>query len=140
MHRFTDIINEGVGLVSINKNTDERGSLCFAEWDDLPFKPERIFWIYDVKDGKSRGCHSHSDCEEVVFAVKGKFDLFIDTGQKQTTIHVDDPQTGVYIGKDVWCELKNFSSDAVCMVVASIKYMRDGYTNNYEDFKRLNRR
>lgn len=135
MKDFEEVTSRGFGTVSINKNTDNRGSLCYAEWEDLPFVPKRLFWIHDVREGMSRGCHSHSDCEEVVFAVNGGFDIFVDNGRQQATIRVDNPQRGVYVGRNVWCELKNFAPGTVCVVVASVRYMKEGYVNEYEVFK-----
>lgn len=129
-------VNRGFGLVKIRRNDDDRGSLCFAEWEDLPFEPQRVFWIFDVKPDMSRGKHAHSACEEVVFAVKGGFDMFVDNGTSQETFHISDPSEGIYIGKNVWCELKNFQPGTVCVVVASVKYMRGGYINDYEEFKK----
>lgn len=123
-------------MVRIRRNDDSRGSLCFAEWDDLPFEPKRVFWIFGVKEGMDRGKHAHSACEEVVFAVNGGFDMFVDNGSCQETFHISDPSEGIYIGKNVWCELRNFQPGTVCVVVASVKYMRDGYINDYEEFKR----
>ena len=129
-------VNRGFGLVKIRRNDDDRGSLCFAEWEDLPFEPQRVFWIFDVKPDMSRGKHAHSACEEVVFAVKGGFDMFVDNGTSQETFHISDTSEGIYIGKNAWCELKNFQPGTVCVVVASVKYMRDGYINDYEEFKK----
>ena len=131
-----NIVNKGFGFVRIRRNDDSRGSLCFAEWDDLPFEPKRVFWIFGVKEGMDRGKHAHSACEEVVFAVNGGFDMFVDNGSCQETFHISDPSEGIYIGKNVWCELRNFQPGTVCVVVASVKYMRDGYINDYEEFKR----
>ena len=130
------IADQGFGLVRIRRNEDARGSLCFAEWSDLPFEPQRVFWIYGVQPDKPRGQHAHSACEEVVFAVQGSFDMFVDNGREQMTFHLSDPSEGIYIGKNVWCELRNFQPGTVCVVVASVKYMRDGYINDYEEFKR----
>ncbi|GEM_PF-42909 len=137
MKDFSDIIDRGYGLIDLNYATDARGCLCYAEWQDLPFEPQRMFWIYDVNQGQSRGQHAHSECEEVVWAVKGGFEMFVDNGKEQTTIKMDNPHKGIYIGKNVWCELKNFQEGTVCVVVASVKYMHEGYIRNYEEFKRV---
>ncbi len=137
MKDYTEIRERGFGLVDIGKNTDARGSLCFAEWDNLPFEPKRVFWIYDVQEGKSRGMHAHRECEEVVFAVCGAFDMFVDNGKEQQTLRMDNPQRGIYIGKGVWCELKNFLPGTVCVVVASTRYLHHGYINDYEEYRIL---
>lgn len=136
--KIENIRKKGFGTLKIGQNSDERGSLAYAEWGALPFEPRRIFWIYDVKDGQTRGSHAHSQCEEVVFAVKGSFDMFVDNGTEQATYHMDSPSEGIYIGKSVWCELRNFAPGTVCVVVASVPYMRDGYINSYDDFKSMN--
>ena len=137
MNKFKDIIETGYGLIEVGQHEDKRGSLCFAEWTDLPFEPKRIFWIHDVKPGQSRGKHAHKECEEVVFAVSGSFDMFVDNGKEQATFHIDCPSKGIYIGKGVWCELKNFQPGTVCVVVANMEYMHHGYINSYEEFKTI---
>lgn len=115
--------------------TDERGALCVAEWAQLPFEPQRVFWISHVAAGKMRGGHAHSLCAELIFPVCGSFDIFVDDGSRQQTFHMDTPNRGILIRPNVWCELRNFTSDAVAVVLASCAYMRDGYINDYDDFK-----
>lgn len=137
MNDYKDIICKGYGTVEVNKCLDERGCLCYAEWQDLPFEPKRMFWIYDVAPGESRGCHAHSECEEIVFAVSGGFDMFVDNGKESKTVRIDNPQRGIYIGKNVWCELRNFEPGTVCVVVASVEYMHEGYIRSYEEFRRI---
>lgn len=134
---YQNIIKKGFGMVKTCKKSDERGSLCFSEFCDLPFTPKRIFWIFDVQDGKSRGCHAHSECEEVVFAVSGAFDMFVDNGKETETVHISNPSEGIYIGKNVWCELRNFMPGTVCVVVASTEFNIDGYIHDYEKFKQM---
>ena len=137
MKSYRDIISKGYGTVEMDRHQDNRGSLCIAEWEDLPFEPKRMFWIYDVAPGESRGCHAHSECEEVVFAVSGAFDMFVDNGKESETVRIDNPARGIYIGKNVWCELKNFEPGTVCVVVASVEYMHEGYIRSYEEFRRI---
>ena len=127
---------KGFGMVEIPRFSDSRGSLSYAEWRHLPFEPKRIFWIYDVGEGKTRGGHAHSECAEVVFAINGSFDMFVDNGKESGIFHIDDPSQGIYIGKGVWCELRNFTPGTVCVVVASVPYMKDGYINDYNEFKK----
>lgn len=129
------VAEKGYGLVTLPLHVDERGSLSFAEWKHLPFKPKRVFWIYDVKEGKTRGGHAHRTCAEVVFAVQGSFDMFVDTGHEQQTIHISHSNEGIYIGPNVWCELRNFAPGTVCVAFASTDYDAEGYINNYDDFK-----
>lgn len=121
-------------LVTVPLCSDARGMLCFAEWHHLPFVPKRVFWIFGVPEGAQRGGHSHATCAEVVFPVRGSFDMTVDTGHERKTLHMDHPDTGIYIGPNVWCELSHFAPDTVCVVVASEDYDPDGYINDYEKF------
>lgn len=123
-------------LISLPEATDERGHLVYAEGADLPFPVERVFWIYGVPEGRTRGGHAHGTQAEVIFPVKGSFDIFVDDGRQQRKLHMDSPREGVYIGPEVWCELQNFSADCVCMVLCSQPYDRDGYINRYSDFQK----
>lgn len=131
------VIEKGYGLVTLSEHVDERGSLSFAEWKHLPFEPKRVFWIYGIKEGKTRGGHAHRTCAEVVFAITGGFDMFVDNGEEQLTIHISNPAEGIYIGPNVWCELRNFAPGTVCIALASAPYDANGYINDYNDFKKI---
>ncbi len=109
-------------LITLPLATDARGSLCFAENTQLPFPIERVFWIYGVPEGKTRGGHAHTTCAD---------------GKSEKTYHMDSPQTGILIPPNVWCELRNFSPQTICVVLASETYNSEGYINKYEDFKNL---
>lgn len=132
-----NMVEKGYGMVVLPEYSDERGNLSFAEWKHLPFTPERIFWIYDVQQGKTRGGHAHRECAEVVFAVTGSFDMFVDNGTEQTTIHISKANEGIYIGRNVWCELRNFTPGTVCVALASMPYDKQGYINDYNEFKSI---
>lgn len=129
-------LSSGFRLVTVPQCSDARGSLCFAEWRHLPFVPKRVFWIFDIPEAARRGGHSHASCAEVVFPVCGSFDMTLDTRNERTTIHMDRPDTGIYVGPDTWCELSGFEPGTVCMVVASEDYNPQGYVNDYEAFMR----
>ena len=124
-------------LIKVGTAIDKRGQLCFTENAELPFKIERVFWISNIPKGESRGCHAHRICAEIVFPAQGSFDMFVSDSEGERTYKMADPSIGIYIGPNVWCELKNFSQDAVCVVLASPRYMTEGYVNDYEEFKRL---
>lgn len=128
-------IPKGVRLINIRKADDARGSLCFAENSELPFNTERVFWIYGVGEGKTRGGHAHTSCAEIVFPVAGSFDMWTDDGNVQQTYHMNKPNEGIYIGPGTWCELRNFAPGTVCVVLASEPYKADGYINDYKEFK-----
>ena len=122
-------------LVTVPLITDPRGSLCFAESAKLPFPIERVFWIYGVPEGKTRGGHAHTSCAEIVFPVSGSFDMWVDDGKEEKTYHLDSPQVGILIPPNVWCELRNFSPNTICVVLASEAYNSEGYINEYTSFK-----
>lgn len=124
-------------LIHLPKVCDERGSLVAAEQSDIPFPIMRVFWIYGVPEGKTRGGHAHHTQGEVIFPVRGSFDIFVDDGTETNQYHMDTPQCGIYIGPGVWSQLHHFSEDCVCVVLCSEKYDGNGYVKTYEDFKKL---
>ncbi|MBO4590926.1 MAG: GNAT family N-acetyltransferase [Bacteroidaceae bacterium] len=127
----------GCRLIHFPKNADERGCLSFAEGQKhIPFPIERVFWIYDVPEGQKRGEHSHNECSEVIVPVSGSFDMEVDDGILQATVHMDSPETGILIPPSVWCRLQNFAPGTVCIVFASHPYNASGYTHNYDTFRR----
>lgn len=122
-------------LIKLPVVADDRGRLCIAEEKELPFPVKRVFWIYDIGKGKSRGGHAHLNCEEVVVAVRGGFDMYVDDGKESQTVRMDEPSCGIYIRKNVWCELRNFAPGTICVVMASEAYEADGYIHDYDIFK-----
>ena len=123
-------------IIRLPEHADSRGVLCVAENHDLPFTVRRVFWIYDIESGQSRGGHAHTRCEEVVFAIHGSFDMIIDDGTERACVRIDSPDKGIYIRKNVWCELTNFSPGTICMALASEPYDTDGYMKDYDEFLR----
>jgi dTDP-4-dehydrorhamnose 3,5-epimerase-like enzyme len=128
----------GCRLLKAGKAMDDRGTLCFAEGNEaIPFDIKRNFWIYGVGQGKTRGGHSHSTCSEAIFPVKGSFEIMVTDGERCATICMNDPSRGILIPAGVWCELKNFSPDAICFVAASQHYDATGYTNDFNKYKKI---
>lgn len=121
-------------LIEVGDFIDVRGELCFVENSQLPFSVERVFWISKIPQNKTRGCHAHRICAEIVFPVNGSFDMYVCDSSGDRTYHLDKSNVGIYIGPKVWCELRNFSSDAVCVVLASHPYIENGYINDYNEF------
>lgn len=125
----------GCKQLSVPKFLDDRGMLCFAEaGDTIPFNIQRIFWIYGVKAGKTRGGHSHATCSEAIFPVAGACDITLNDGKHCFTLHLSDPSLGVLVPAGIWCELTNFTPDAILVVAASHHYDASGYINNYNDY------
>lgn len=126
----------GCRIISFPSNNDERGSLSFAEGQKhIPFPIERVFWIYDVPEGQKRGEHSHNECSEVIVPVSGCFDIEVDDGEQQVSVHMDSPTKGILIPPGVWCRLQNFQPGTACVVFASHPYNAAGYTHSYNTFR-----
>ncbi|MCQ2132840.1 MAG: GNAT family N-acetyltransferase [Bacteroidaceae bacterium] len=122
-------------IISAHTVCDDRGNLCIADDEMMPFKVKRTFWIYGVPDGKARGGHAHRECAELIFPLSGGFDIMVDDGKQVQNFTMSKPDEGIYIGPYVWCELTNFKPGTVCIVFASHPYMSEGYINDYESFK-----
>ena len=127
----------GCRLINLPEHRDKRGCLSIAEWGKgVPFAIERVFWIYDVPEGAERGAHSHNECAEVVVPVNGAFDMTLDDGTTQTTVHLDSPHTGILIPAGVWCRLSGFAPGTVCVVLASHPFNAAGYVHDYATYKK----
>lgn len=125
----------GVCLIEVPGVTDSRGSLSFMEAErHIPFPIERVFFLYDIPCGASRGDHSHRTCAEVVFAVHGAFTILVDDGTHRMAIRMNRPHVGILIPAGIWCKLLDFEKGTVCTVVASEKYDASGYTYSYSDY------
>lgn len=125
-------------LIDLPKIVDPRGNLTVAERaSKIPFDIARVYWTYDVPAGECRGGHAHRECEEVIIAISGSFDVTLDTGSQKTTFHLNHPYQGLYVGTGVWRTLDDFSSGAVCLVLASHPFEEEDYIRDYSDFQSL---
>lgn len=124
-------------LIDFPKITDPRGNLTVAQaHTDVPFAIQRAYWVYDVPGGECRGGHAHKSCKEVLIALSGSFHVTIDNGEEQKTVLLNHPYQGLLIDTDVWRTLDDFSSGAVCLVLASEPFDEDDYIREYDDFLR----
>lgn len=126
---------KGCKLIVTPKACDARGELCFMEGNGhIPFPIARVFFLYNIPEGATRGDHSHNTCVEVVFPVHGEFTMTVDNGKKRASIRMTKPHIGILIPPGVWCKLTDFEKGTVCAVVASHKYDASGYTLSYEEY------
>ena len=124
-------------MISLPKITDPRGNLTFIEGDNhIPFDIQRVYYLYDVPGGAERGGHAHKDLHQLIIAMSGSFDVVLDDGREKKRIHLNRSYNGLYVCPMIWRELDNFSTGAVCMVLASSKYDEDDYFRDYGDFMR----
>lgn len=122
-------------IIELPKITDPRGNLTVAEqMKNVPFEIKRVYWTYDVPGGESRGGHAHKDLYQLVVAMSGSFTVTLDNGKEQVTVLLNHPWQGLLIEPGTWRTLDDFSSGAVCMVLASELYDEDDYIYEYEDF------
>ena len=101
----------------------------------IPFDIKRVYYLYDVPGGESRGGHAHKELQQFIVAASGSFDVTIDDGQLKRTFTINRPYRGLLIVPGVWRELDNFSSGSVCLVLASTAYSADDYIRDYNEFK-----
>lgn len=100
----------------------------------IPFHVQRIYYMYDVPGGGSRGAHGHKTLESLIVAVSGSFDVTIDDGINKKTVQLNRPYVGLNVKPGIWRDISNFSSGAICLVLASQKYDEGDYIRNYIDF------
>jgi hypothetical protein len=118
---------------------DPRGNLTFIEGGrHIPFDIQRVYYLYDVPGGAERGGHAHKNLHQLIVAMSGSFDVHLDDGTSKKTIHLNRSYSGLYICPMIWREIDNFSSGAVCMVLASNYYDESDYFRNYQDFLKAN--
>lgn len=114
-----------------------QGSVTAAiPWIDVPFQISRVYYLYDVPGGASRGGHAHRELEEVLVAAAGSFDVALKDGRQVKTLRLDRAHSGVYISPGIWRELRTFSSGARCLTLASAPYDEADYIRNYHEFRR----
>ena len=121
-------------LLPIPKIEDPRGNLSVIENNVVPFKINRVYYLYDVPAGAERGGHAHKKLQQFLIALSGSFDVILNDGKEVKTITLNKPFEGLLITSEIWRELKNFSSGAVCLVIASDVFSEDDYIREFQDF------
>jgi hypothetical protein len=123
-----------IQLISLPKIEDRRGNISVIENDTIPFEIKRVYYVYDIPSGVDRGGHSHKELKEFLVALSGSFDVVLNDGNEIKKITLNKPNLGLLINPGIWRELKNFSSGAVCLVVASDVYVEEDYIRDLDVF------
>lgn len=118
-------------------HSDRKGNISVVEnCRDVPFNVKRAYYLYDVPGGESRGGHAHKELRQLIIAASGSFTVTLDDGHVKRTFTLNRPYQGLYVVPGIWRTLDDFSSGAVCMVLASERYDEADYIRNYAEFKK----
>lgn len=125
-------------LINFPKITDVRGNLSVIEENiQVPFLIKRVFYLYDVPSGATRGGHAHKEMKEVLIALSGSFDVVLDDGVVRKSFFLNRPHYGIYIPPGIWRELENFSSNSIALTLASTLFDEKDYIYDYKLFKKM---
>ena len=116
-------VNRAGNLTPINNNVE------------IPFNVKRVFYLYDIPGGESRGAHAHEECHQFLVAASGSFEILLDDGKVQRMVQLNRPYIGLHIPPGIWASELNFSSGSICLVLASELYRPEDYIREYESFK-----
>lgn len=126
-----------IQIIRIPKITDPRGNISVIEKDIIPFKIKRVYYLYDVPSGSVRGGHAHKEQLEFLVALSGSFNLILNDGKNEKVVTLKKPNEGLLIPTGIWRELEDFSSGAVCLVLASGEFDENDYIRDFSEFKKM---
>ena len=122
-------------LLHLNKIGDRNSHITAINNNvELPFAVKRIFYLYDIPGGESRGAHAHKVCHQFLVAASGSFEVLLDDGKIQRQVLLNRPDLGLHIPPGIWAAEINFSSGAICLVLASREYNEDDYVRDYDEY------
>ncbi|MFI5196072.1 MAG: sugar 3,4-ketoisomerase [Chitinophagales bacterium] len=104
---------------------------------EIPFEISRVYYLYDIPGGASRGGHAHKNLEQFIIPICGSFDITLNDGVNKKTVQLNRSNLGLYLRPGIWREIENFSSGAICLVFASEKFDEDDYIREYDEFKMI---
>lgn len=128
----------GCRVIELPKILDPRGSLTFVEGlNHIPFRIRRAYWIYDVPGGEKRGGHAYGRLEEFMVALSGSFDVVVDDGSGEERFTLSRSYLGLHVPSMIWRALEDFSTNAVCLILASAHYDESDYIRDPAEFQAL---
>lgn len=123
-------------LIELPPHHDVRGNLSVVEGGiHIPFDIKRVYYLYDVPGGSARAGHGHIELQQLFIAMSGSFDVIVDDGYERKKFQLNRSYYGLYVPRMMWREVENFSSGAVCVVLASTLYDKQDYFHDYDEFK-----
>ncbi|WP_269222118.1 MULTISPECIES: sugar 3,4-ketoisomerase [Flavobacterium] len=128
-----ETINE-IQVLKIPVVEDVRGNLGIIQSDFLPFEFKRVYYLFDVPSTAFRGGHAHINQQEVLIALSGSFEVTVNDGIEEKRYLLNKPNVGLLIPTGIWRELENFSSGAVCLVLASDDFLEEDYIRDFDEF------
>jgi len=129
-------MNEKVKIIELPKIEDPRGNLSFIEEENhIPFEIKRVYWIYDVPGGQVRGGHAFKKQKELIVALSGSFDVIVHNGKYEKQYQLNRSYYGLYIPNKLWRQMKNFSTNALALVISSTEFEENDYIRDFEEFK-----
>lgn len=127
-----------IKLIQLPKIIDNRGNLSFIESKNhIPFDIKRVYWIFDVPGGETRGGHAFKEQQELIIALSGSFDVVIDNRKTKTTFFLNRSYYGLYIPSGYWRHMENFSTNSLALVLSSTNFSKKDYIRNYNEFTKL---
>jgi len=128
-----------VEILDLPKILDERGNLSYLEGQNhIPFKIKRTYWIYDVPGGQMRGGHAYKSLHEVIIALSGSFDVVLNDGVEEKRFHLNRSYFGLYVPNGIWRHLDNFSTNSLCLIMASDIYDEKDYIRDFKEYQKAN--
>jgi dTDP-4-dehydrorhamnose 3,5-epimerase-like enzyme len=127
-----------INFIQFQTHGDERGSLISLEQEkNVPFEIQRLYYIFNTKEGVRRGFHAHKQLKQIAIVISGSCRFVLDDGKERIDILMDNPGQGLYIDSFIWREMYNFSEDCVLLVIADKRYEEVDYIRSYEEFLQL---
>ncbi|RZJ29956.1 MAG: WxcM-like domain-containing protein [Flavobacterium sp.] len=123
-----------IEIIDLPKIEDYRGNIAVIEKNTVPFDVKRVYYLYDIPSTARRGGHAHKDQIELLVSLSGSFDVILKDGKQTQTVTLNKPDKGLIIHKNMWRELENFSSGAVCLVLASDVFEESDYIRDFDDY------
>ena len=122
-------------ILHLNRIGDRNGHItAINNKQEIPFDVKRIFYLYDIPGGESRGAHAHKECHQFLVAASGSFEVLLDDGSTKRQVIINRPDLGLHIPPGIWASEINFSSGSICLVLASHEYDDNDYIRDFNEY------